>query len=281
LPHSLGRQPWKIIQQIKDYLPTELGQVQRVNVEALIRMYESRELGPRQHGDPPVYLVDGKRVDKDPWQDESVPKYARKCFRKDDDFIPFLLNQVLIMAALAISNAVGGKFYIPQSDPKFAGDPFEVPVKRDIDADAATALQVLARAVLEYLAEPLEEAVEGTVPSIGTTHTTPAGLEPGEIPSAPRRNHRATLPAKHPPLQVPTIPWSAPQIIQPISWTRPGAAAPVLGTPHPQLQAIKWQSRLMTTPAGKGSAPHPPIHSSILPIPTPLCPKERFHAYSS
>ncbi|KAJ5469917.1 hypothetical protein N7530_007274 [Penicillium desertorum] len=161
-------------------------------------MYESRELGPRQHGDSPVYLVDGKRVDKDPLQDESVPKDARKCFRKDDDFIPFLLNQVLIMAALAISNAVGGKFYIPQSDPKFAGDPFEVPVKRVIDADAATALQVLARAVLEYLGEPLEEAVECTVPSIDTPHSTPAGLEPGEIPSAPQRNHRATLPAKRP-----------------------------------------------------------------------------------
>ncbi|CAG8180461.1 unnamed protein product [Penicillium nalgiovense] len=72
-PIPLVVQPAERIQQLKDYLPTEFGQVQRVNVEALIRMYESGELGPRRHGDPPVYLVEGKRVDKDPWQDESVP----------------------------------------------------------------------------------------------------------------------------------------------------------------------------------------------------------------
>jgi hypothetical protein len=66
------------------------------------------------------------------------------------------------------------------------------------DADAAAALQVLAWAVLEYLGKPLEEAVEGTVPSIDTPHSTPAGLEPGEIPSAPRRNLHVTLPATRP-----------------------------------------------------------------------------------
>lgn len=44
-----------------------------MNVEALINLYESGELGPRQLGDAPVYLVNGKRVDKNPWEDESVP----------------------------------------------------------------------------------------------------------------------------------------------------------------------------------------------------------------
>ncbi|OQE85798.1 hypothetical protein PENNAL_c0023G08899 [Penicillium nalgiovense] len=77
-PIPLVVQPAERIQQLKDYLPTEFGQVQRVNVEALIRMYESGELGPRRHGDPPVYLVEGKRVDKDPWQDESVPNNTMK-----------------------------------------------------------------------------------------------------------------------------------------------------------------------------------------------------------
>lgn len=71
-------QPAERIQQLKDYLPTEIGQVQRVNVEALIRMYESGELGPRQLGDPPVYLVEGKRVEKNPWEDESVPNHSIK-----------------------------------------------------------------------------------------------------------------------------------------------------------------------------------------------------------
>ncbi|KAJ5969530.1 hypothetical protein N7501_005778 [Penicillium viridicatum] len=71
-------QPAQRIQQLKNYLPTEIGQVQRVNVEALIRMYESGELGPRQLGDPPVYLVEGKRVEKNPWEDESVPNHSIK-----------------------------------------------------------------------------------------------------------------------------------------------------------------------------------------------------------
>ncbi|KOS42312.1 hypothetical protein ACN38_g6810 [Penicillium nordicum] len=34
------------------------------------------DLGPRQRTDPPVFLVDGVRVEKDPWQDKSVPSHA-------------------------------------------------------------------------------------------------------------------------------------------------------------------------------------------------------------
>ena len=71
-------QPAERIQHLKDFLKTEIGQIQRVNIEALIKLYESGELGPRQFGDPPIYLVDGKRVDKDPWEDESVPRDTRK-----------------------------------------------------------------------------------------------------------------------------------------------------------------------------------------------------------
>lgn len=77
-------QPAERIQQLKDFLQTEFGQVQRVNVEALIKLYESGELGPRQLGDAPVYLVNGKRVEKNPWEDESVApgeiKWCEVCF---------------------------------------------------------------------------------------------------------------------------------------------------------------------------------------------------------
>ncbi|KAF4771192.1 hypothetical protein HAV15_012645 [Penicillium sp. str.  len=42
-------------------------------------MYESGELGPRQlGGSPPIYLVEGKWADKNPWEDESVPNNAIK-----------------------------------------------------------------------------------------------------------------------------------------------------------------------------------------------------------
>ena len=47
-----------------------------MNVEALIHLYETGDLGPRQRTDPPVFLVDGVRVEKDPWQDKSVPSHA-------------------------------------------------------------------------------------------------------------------------------------------------------------------------------------------------------------
>lgn len=47
-----------------------------MNIEALIHLYEIGDLGPRQRTDPPVFLVDGVRVEKDPWQDKSVPAHA-------------------------------------------------------------------------------------------------------------------------------------------------------------------------------------------------------------
>lgn len=65
-------QPEVRIQQLKKALETEIGQIQRVNIEALIRMYESGEIGPRQIGDPPIYLAGGKLVDHDPWKDPSL-----------------------------------------------------------------------------------------------------------------------------------------------------------------------------------------------------------------
>lgn len=59
--------------QLIDYLPTEIGHIQTW-------MYESGELGPRQLGDPPVYLVEGKReiVGQEPREDESVANNAIK-----------------------------------------------------------------------------------------------------------------------------------------------------------------------------------------------------------
>ncbi|KAJ5214919.1 hypothetical protein N7468_010598 [Penicillium chermesinum] len=71
-------QPAERIQQLKDYLQTEWGQIQRVNAEALIRMYESGELGPRQMGDPHVYLLDGKRVDKTLFEDKAMSANSLK-----------------------------------------------------------------------------------------------------------------------------------------------------------------------------------------------------------
>ncbi|KAI2751159.1 hypothetical protein DTO013F2_3939 [Penicillium roqueforti] len=67
IPYIL--QPEERVEQLKACLQTDFGEAQRVNAEALIRLYESGELGPRQRSDPPVYLIDGQRVDKDSWED--------------------------------------------------------------------------------------------------------------------------------------------------------------------------------------------------------------------
>lgn len=89
--NSFILQPEERIRQLKDFLRTDSGQAQRVNVEALIKMYESGELTPRHPGDPPVYLVEGKRVDKDPWKDESVPpgtmKWCEVCAQLSTELI--------------------------------------------------------------------------------------------------------------------------------------------------------------------------------------------------
>lgn len=71
-------QPAERVEQLKAFVQTDFGKAQRVNVEALIRMYESGELGPRQRGDPLAYLVEGRRVEKNPWEDKSVPSNAMR-----------------------------------------------------------------------------------------------------------------------------------------------------------------------------------------------------------
>ncbi|KAJ5976045.1 hypothetical protein N7481_009752 [Penicillium waksmanii] len=75
--------PAERVEQLKAFLQTDFGTAQRVNVEALIRLYENGELGPRQRGDPPIYLVEGRRVERNPWEDESVPNNAMRWFCND------------------------------------------------------------------------------------------------------------------------------------------------------------------------------------------------------
>lgn len=70
--------PTERVEQLKAFLQTDFGKAQRVNVEALIRLYENGELGPRQRSDPPIYLVEGRRVERNPWEDESVPNNAMR-----------------------------------------------------------------------------------------------------------------------------------------------------------------------------------------------------------
>lgn len=66
------------MEQLKTFLQTEFGKAQCINVEDLIRLYENGDLKPRQPGETLVYLVDGRIVDKDPWEDPSVPNNAIK-----------------------------------------------------------------------------------------------------------------------------------------------------------------------------------------------------------
>ena len=51
--HSAARRARGATQSLSE---TNSGEAQRANAEALIRLYESGELGPRQRFDPPVYL---------------------------------------------------------------------------------------------------------------------------------------------------------------------------------------------------------------------------------
>ncbi|KAJ5631375.1 uncharacterized protein N7484_011475 [Penicillium longicatenatum] len=78
MPIPYIQQPAERVEQLKRFLQTEFGQAERVNVEALIRMYETGELGPQQIGDPPAYLVEGHRVHTDPHEDMSVLNNAMK-----------------------------------------------------------------------------------------------------------------------------------------------------------------------------------------------------------
>ncbi|KAJ9483024.1 hypothetical protein VN97_g10398 [Penicillium thymicola] len=74
IPYVL--QPEERVEQLKTYLQTEFGKIQRINVEAQIRFYESGDLKPSQLGELPVYLMDGRLVDRNPWEDPSVPDNA-------------------------------------------------------------------------------------------------------------------------------------------------------------------------------------------------------------
>jgi hypothetical protein len=66
------------VAQLEAYLKTEFGQLQRINIEPLIQLYKDGKLEPRQQGEAPLYLVEGQIVDKDPWEDPSIPKTATK-----------------------------------------------------------------------------------------------------------------------------------------------------------------------------------------------------------
>ncbi|KAJ5151998.1 hypothetical protein N7492_010293 [Penicillium capsulatum] len=55
IPYVL--QPAERVEQLRAFLKTEFGKAQRVNMEALIRLYERGELGPRKRGDPRSTLL--------------------------------------------------------------------------------------------------------------------------------------------------------------------------------------------------------------------------------
>lgn len=49
--------PAERVEEPKEFLQTDFGKVQRVNVEALIRLYENCVIEPRQRGDPRSTLL--------------------------------------------------------------------------------------------------------------------------------------------------------------------------------------------------------------------------------
>ncbi|KAJ6185403.1 hypothetical protein N7519_006704 [Penicillium mononematosum] len=96
---------------------------------------------------------------------------------------------------LAPTNAVDGKFYIPESDPKFVGNPFE-----------AESLMSIQRLLFRF-SHGLSSSISGSLWKRmwralflqATPHTQrQPGLSLGRSPSAPRRNSHATLPATRP-----------------------------------------------------------------------------------
>lgn len=58
-------QPEVRVRQLQEILKTDWGKFQRVNIEALIRMYKNGELGPLKRGNPDIFMVDGERVEMD------------------------------------------------------------------------------------------------------------------------------------------------------------------------------------------------------------------------
>lgn len=87
-PNPFVCQPEERIRQLKEVLQTELGQLQKANIETLIKMYETGELGPLCLKNPPVYLAGGKHIDHDPWKDPSLtPGPVKWC--EVSSFSPF------------------------------------------------------------------------------------------------------------------------------------------------------------------------------------------------
>ncbi|OQE94175.1 hypothetical protein PENNAL_c0004G06162 [Penicillium nalgiovense] len=99
------------VEQLKTFLKTEFGQVQRINIEALIRLYEDGKLEPRQDGEAPLYLVDGQVVDKDPWEDPSIPKKAKRWCESMAESFPYsdVVRMHQLHALIKIPEEYGGE----------------------------------------------------------------------------------------------------------------------------------------------------------------------------
>lgn len=70
-PIPLVIQPHERVKWLKERLEEPENQRQRINILALIRMYESGELGPLTPGHT-IYICDGKIMDK-PLSSENLP----------------------------------------------------------------------------------------------------------------------------------------------------------------------------------------------------------------
>ncbi|GIJ85894.1 hypothetical protein Asppvi_004758 [Aspergillus pseudoviridinutans] len=75
-PIPLVYQPHERVEQLKELLDYPENQRQRINIMALIRMYESGELGPLTTG-PRMWLCDGKIMDKSLIKENGIPKIPK------------------------------------------------------------------------------------------------------------------------------------------------------------------------------------------------------------
>lgn len=73
IPIPLVIQPHKRVEELKELLEQPDQQRQRINILALIQMYESGELGPLTTGHT-TYICDGKIMDKPLDGEHLVPK---------------------------------------------------------------------------------------------------------------------------------------------------------------------------------------------------------------
>jgi hypothetical protein len=73
IPIPLVIQPHERIEQLKEHLEQPDQQRQRINILALIQMYETGELGPltTEHE---IYLCDGKVMERPPPGERMVPE---------------------------------------------------------------------------------------------------------------------------------------------------------------------------------------------------------------